>query len=110
MDNEIRKNFSVNLRKYMELRGKKQADLCQYIGVSSATVSDWYNGVKIPRIDKVVSIANWLGTDLNELITGASTKSTVFDAAISGLTAEGQARVLEYARLLSLDPEYKRGE
>ncbi len=48
---------------------KSQADLCRFIKVSSATVSDWCNGVKMPRTDKIQSICNWLSIDLSDLLT-----------------------------------------
>lgn len=68
MDERMRNQFAKNLRKYMELRDKTQADLYRYMHVSSATASDWCNGVKMPRADKLQSIANWLGIELAVLL------------------------------------------
>jgi transcriptional regulator with XRE-family HTH domain len=49
-------------------KDKTQADLYRYMKVSSATVSDWCNAKKLPRMDKIQSIANWLMVDLSELL------------------------------------------
>ncbi len=68
-DNELRELFSKNLRSWLDERGKTQADLRRYMNVSSATASDWCNGRKIPRTDKIQSICTWLGVELNDLLT-----------------------------------------
>ena len=52
---------------------KSQADMARYFGVSTATASDWYNGRKIPRADKLQAIAEWLGVGLGDLLTESGT-------------------------------------
>ena len=69
MDENLRKIFAENLRRLMHLEQKTQADLSRYMKISSATASDWYNGYKLPRTDKLQSIANWLGVELSTLIS-----------------------------------------
>lgn len=66
---ELRQIFSKNLIYWLEYRGKTQADLYKMAGVSSATASDWCNGKKIPRADKIVDIARWLMIELTDLMT-----------------------------------------
>lgn len=66
---ELRRIFSRNLAYWLEYRGKTQADLYKMAGVSSATASDWCNGKKIPRADKIVDIARWLMIELTDLMT-----------------------------------------
>ena len=53
-----KKIFSKNLRDLLTLKGKSQIDLSRYIRVSAATVSEWIHGKKMPRMDKIQSIAN----------------------------------------------------
>ncbi len=65
---ELRNIFSDNLNYWLEYRGKTQADLYRITGVSSATASDWCNGKKIPRTDKIVDIARWLMVEVGELL------------------------------------------
>lgn len=67
-EEEYKKVFSKNLLYYLELDGKSQADLCKYMNVSSATVSDWCNGKKMPRMDKIQSICNWLRIEKSDLL------------------------------------------
>ena len=63
-----RQIFAENLRKYLELSDKNQTDLQKYMGVSSSTVSDWIHGTKMPRMDKIQSICNWLGIQKSDLL------------------------------------------
>lgn len=70
--------FSRNLRYYLELDGKTQADLCEYMKVSSATVSDWCNGKKLPRMDKIQTICNWLRIEKSDLLEDNTTKNSSY--------------------------------
>lgn len=63
-----RKIFAKNLRKYLDRAEKNQTDLQKFIGVSSSTVSDWMHGIKMPRMDKIQSICNWLGIQKSDLL------------------------------------------
>lgn len=70
--------FSKNLKKYMHLREKSQADLAKVIGVSSSTASDWCNGRKMPRSDKLAALCQWLGIELNELMAEDDPKEPLY--------------------------------
>lgn len=59
--------FSKNLKTYLHLRNKKQADLCKYLKVSSATVSDWCNEKKMPKMERIGEIADWLNIQITDL-------------------------------------------
>ena len=69
MSDDVRSIFKENLQMYMTEQNKTQADMARYFGISTATASDWYNGKKIPRSDKLQSIATWLGIELQDLLT-----------------------------------------
>lgn len=75
MDKKLYKVFSENLKKWLQRRDKTQNELAKYIGVSSPTVSDWVNGKKMPRADKLQSIANWLAIDLSDLLINKEAES-----------------------------------
>ena len=60
--------FADNLRKYMDRSGKSQKDLAEVAGVSTATFSDWVNGKKYPRIDRIEMLANYFGILKSDLI------------------------------------------
>ena len=60
--------FAYNLRKQMELNGKSRNDISQALNISYYTVSDWVNGKKYPRMDKVEKLANFFGILKSDLI------------------------------------------
>ena len=73
MSDDVRRIFMVNLRRYMNAAEVTQADMARYFGISTATTSDWYNGRKIPRADKLQAIADWLGVGIGDLLTESDT-------------------------------------
>ena len=60
--------FASNLKKYMRLNGKSRNDISEALGISYFTVSDWVNGKKYPRMDKVEMLANYFGIQKSDLI------------------------------------------
>ena len=72
--------FAENLRKYMERSGKTQRDIAEIVGVSTATVSDWINGKKYPRIDKIEMLANYFRILKSDLIEEKLTPEKEKDA------------------------------
>lgn len=67
-DMENRAIFSANLKKYMEQAGKTRADICRDLGFKYSTFTDWVNGNKYPRIDKIEMLANYFGIEKSDLI------------------------------------------
>lgn len=67
-EEDMRRIFSRNLNFYLSQSGRTQADLYKYMNVSSAAVSCWCNGQKMPRMDKIQSICNWLGIEKSDLL------------------------------------------
>lgn len=61
--------FSNSLRKLLEEKDKTQKDLADYVGVSPASVNFWFNGKKIPKIDKIKKIASFFHVDVSELLS-----------------------------------------
>lgn len=60
--------FASNLKKYMEINNKSRRDVCDALGFSYYTFSDWVNGKKYPRMDKVEMLANYFGCLKSDLI------------------------------------------
>lgn len=52
----------------MQLNGKSRKDVCQALGFSYYTFSDWVNGKKYPRMDKVEMLADYFGILKSDLI------------------------------------------
>ena len=73
---QLNKTFSDNLNYYLELRKQNRSDLAKAVGVSTSTSSDWCNGVKVPRADKVAAICRFLRINMNDLLIERPTEQT----------------------------------
>ena len=71
-DSENRAIFSANLKRYMELSGKSRTDICNALGIKYTTFTDWVNGNKYPRIDKIEMLAKYFGIEKSDLIEDKS--------------------------------------
>lgn len=60
--------FSKNLRKYIEKSGKDRKELAEIWGFPYSTVTEWINGKKYPRIDRIEKMASYFGILKSDLI------------------------------------------
>ena len=63
-----RETFSTNLNRKMEEAGKTRKDICEALGFSYYTVTDWVKGKKMPRMDKVEKLAKYFNCLISDLI------------------------------------------
>lgn len=94
----------------MKLRGMKQVDLCRAVGITSATASQWVNGVRSPSGTSMQVLSQVLHVSLLWLETGegpmelpdAVNDYDRFAAAMEG-QSEGKKEIIRLA--LSLPDE-----
>lgn len=60
--------FASNLKRHMKLHNKSRKEVCEALGFSYYTFSDWVNGKKYPRMDKVEILADYFGILKSDLI------------------------------------------
>jgi transcriptional regulator with XRE-family HTH domain len=60
--------FATNLKRYMALNEKSRKDISDALGISYYTITDWVNGKKYPRMDKVERLADYFGILKSDLI------------------------------------------
>ena len=70
---ESREVFAANLRALMGKTGKSRKDVSESIGVSYFTFSDWCNGKKYPRIEKIEALAQYFDVSVSELVGDTNT-------------------------------------
>lgn len=79
--------LSKNLKYYIERSGKDRRELAETWGFPYSTVTDWINGKKYPRIDRIEVMADYFGilkSDLiEEKLPEEKEKSTVIDDGLS---------------------------
>ena len=64
---KARKTFAKNLKYYLDLRGKTQKDLVEYLGVSKGAVSQWVNGNRSMSAETGNRIAEFLNVSIDLL-------------------------------------------
>lgn len=64
-----REIFSKNLRFLMAKTNKSRNEVSEDIGVSYFTFSDWCNGKKYPRVEKIELLAKYFGVTVSELVS-----------------------------------------
>jgi transcriptional regulator with XRE-family HTH domain len=67
MNEDDRLVFGRNLSHYMNRDHVNGVTLAKYMKVSSATISDWMHGKKMPRVDKLKSLANYFRINMSDL-------------------------------------------
>lgn len=95
--------FAKNLKYYMKECCKTRQDISQALNISYYTVSDWVNGKKYPRMDKVELLANYFGILKSDLIEEISIEDKN-SPTVPGLT-DGEKLMLELFRQI---PENKQ--
>lgn len=69
-----KKVFAENLNYYMNKSGKNQSDLISDLGLNKSTISTWCNGVKMPRMGTIQTLADYFGVMKSDLIEEKSAR------------------------------------
>jgi transcriptional regulator with XRE-family HTH domain len=85
----------------MELKGKSRNDISEALGISYFTVSDWVNGKKYPRMDKVEMLANYFGIQKSDLIEDKTEKNPPNEPVLN----EGEKMLLNLFRQVPEDKQ-----
>ena len=102
-----------NIMKLLNWSDRSQADLVKYMNVSQTAVSNWCNGIKMPRMDKIDKICEFFGVNRTELFNNLtheylnSKRRTqklmeIWDA----LNPDGQEKIIEYANMILKTGDY----
>ena len=67
-EESYKKIFAKNLNYYMKLNDKTQSDLINDLNFNKSAVSTWCNGTRLPRMDKVESLAQYFNINRSDLI------------------------------------------
>ena len=60
--------FARNLQYYLQLKKKDRKQVCKDLDIKYSTFSEWINGNKYPRIDKIELLANYFNILKSDLI------------------------------------------
>lgn len=105
-----KETMSKNLKYYIEKSGKDRKTLAEIWGFPYSTVTDWINGNKYPRIDRIEVMADYFGilkSDLIEEKTEAHREMQEKNDALSDIVIRMQSDDKFFAAVESL---YKADE
>ena len=74
--------MSKNLKYYIDKSGKDRKELSEIWGFPYSTVSEWINGRKYPRIDRIEIMADYFGILKSDLIEDKQKQSTEGELSI----------------------------
>ena len=100
--NKFKKIFSSRLNYFMNIRQKTQMDIITDLGVNKSAVSTWCNGTRLPRMNMVETLANYLGVNISDLINEADTITFQFIA-----TEDSMAPLLNIGDIAIIDKDDK---
>lgn len=94
--------FNKNLKRILNEQGLKQKDLAKLLNVSTATVSDWCKGKKMPRMNMLNAICDTLQCPLNELTEPErpNIEQTILNV-LKPMTDKQKRMVLAYAKFIA---------
>ena len=104
-EDEYKRIFSKNLRKYMSLNNKTQVDLINDLGFNKSAVSTWCNGTRLPRMDKVDALTKYFGIRRSDLIEDKSESkikpatSPVLGSVPAGIPIEAIQDIIDYEEI-----------
>lgn len=98
-----KKLFAKNLRYYMGVYGFNQIDLAKRVGTTAASVSNWMNEVKAPRMEKIDKLCEIFHCSRSDLITDRSddngVKVPVLGRVSAGLPLIADENIIDYEEI-----------
>ena len=115
---EIRKLIGENIKRICAMKGIRQVDIAEYMGVSQGSVSNWIKGTNSLDIENLAKLCRFLGVSLDQIygiapIEPAATLSTAETEMVSilrSLNPIGQTLLLTTARTFAGNPDMQKGE
>lgn len=102
--------MAENLKYYMNINKKTRKDICNELDFPYSTFTDWCNGNKYPRIDKIEMLANYFGIEKSDLIEERKEENNIFKQLRidNNLTQEELAKELHIS--ITELKEYENGK
>lgn len=107
---EEKRIFAKNLNYYLDKYGKTQIDLINDLGFNKSTVSTWCNGIKMPRMGTIQTLADYFGimkSDLIEEIDQITRTNTESNERIHKIVKKLPPAQLDFIEWLADQPEEK---
>lgn len=115
---EIRRIIGDNIKTICEMKGIRQIDIAEYMGISQGSVSNWMKGTNSIDIENLAKLCEFLGVSLNQIygvdpITPESLLSSQEAELIHifrSLNKNGKAMLISTAMAFSGNPDLQKEE
>ena len=74
-------SLGTNIQFYRKQKNMTQEDLAEFMNVSRQTVSKWESDTAFPETDKLITLSDYFGCTLDELIKGSAEENFTEDAS-----------------------------
>lgn len=113
---EVRKIIADNIKTICEMKGIKQIEIADYMGISQGSVSNWMKGINSIDIENLAKLCEFLGVSLNQVygvdpITPESLLSAQESELLHlfrSLNKNGKAMLVSTARAFSGNPDLQK--
>lgn len=99
MDKDYGRIIAQNLKRIAYDNDRTQADISKDLNLSDSTVSSWFNGTRIPRMDKIDMLAHYFNCTRVDIMEPHKQDTENLDQYNRALFTP---EVLETARMLTL--------
>lgn len=104
-----REIMAQNIKYYMDKNNKTRNEICHDLGFAYSTFSDWVNGKKYPRIDKIELMAKYFNVSKTDLVerhqkgTGPQpargVRIPVLGRVVAGIPIEAITDIIDYEEI-----------
>lgn len=113
---EIRKVIGENIKMICKLRGIRQIDIAEHMGISQGSVSNWIKGTNSIDIENLAELCSFLGVSLDQIYGVApleqSASLTPDETELLGLYRAvipvGQEHIMSTARMVAGNPDMQK--
>ena len=78
--NDLKKTVGANLKAICKIKGVKNYQVAEYMGVTASSVSHWFKGDNFLDMDNLVRLCQYLGVSLDQVFGLAPIFGTVLSA------------------------------
>lgn len=105
-DNDYAKIIAKNLKRIAAEHEKTQADISRDLHINHSTVSTWFIGTRIPRMDKVDMLCNYFNVNRAEIMeenpvmhrASVSNDEQLLLSLFRSMSSENRTELLNYAQ------------
>lgn len=113
---EIRKTVGENIKKVCALKGIRQVEISEHMGVSQGTVSNWFKGINSIDIENLAELCAFLGVSLDQIFGVApltpevtlSQEETDLLGMYRSLNQTGREMLMSTARVFAGNPDMQK--